>query len=54
MEEIETLKTIFEDNVSTLNEDGTCFVIEISEGIKDKDVIKIQFRFVQEINSNIY
>ena len=51
MEEIETLKAILEDNMSTLNEDGTCFVTQISEGIKDKDVIKIQFRFVWQINS---
>ena len=46
-EEVDTLQAIYDKDVTPLNEDGTCFVIQVkylSNEIKDEDVIKIWFR----------
>ena len=48
-EEIETLQAIYDRDVTTLNDDGTCFVVQIkflSDEIKDEDIIKVWFRLV--------
>lgn len=48
MEEVETLTAIYGSDMTPLNEQGTCFLINVrflSEEIKDDDVIRIWFRY---------
>ena len=48
-EELETLKAIYDHDLTPLNDNCTCFVVRIrflSEEIKEEDVIKIWFRSV--------
>jgi hypothetical protein len=44
---VDALEAIYDKDVTPLNEDGTCFVVQVkylSDEIKDEDVIKIWFR----------
>jgi hypothetical protein len=46
-EEVEVLTSIYGEDMSTLNKEGSCFVIDIkflSGDIKEEDVIKLWFR----------
>ena len=46
-EEVEVLNSIYGEDMTTLNERGTCFVVSIkflAGDIKEEDVIKIWFR----------
>lgn len=47
-DELEVLTSIYGDDMTTLNNEGTCFVIDIkflSGEIKEDDVIKVWFRY---------
>lgn len=46
-EELEALRAIYEQDLTPLNDDCTCFAIDVkflSDEIKEDDVIKIWFR----------
>lgn len=48
MEEVETLTAIYGSDLQSLNDQGTCFLVNVrflSEEIKEEDVIKIWFRY---------
>lgn len=48
-EEIDSLRAIFDADLTPLNDDATCFSINIrylTDDIKEEDVIKIWFRYV--------
>ena len=49
LEEVETLTAIYGSDMKSLNDRGTCFLINVrflSEEIKEEDVIKIWFRYM--------
>ena len=49
LEEVETLIAIYGSDMKSLNDRGTCFLINVrflSEEIKEEDVIKIWFRYM--------
>ena len=50
MEEVDTLMAIYGNDFKPLNDQGTCFLVNVkflSEEIKEEDVIRIWFRYVQ-------
>ncbi len=47
-EELEALRAIYDQDLTPLNDDCTCFAVDIkflSDEIRDEDVIKIWFRY---------
>ena len=46
-EEVETLRAIYDQDMTALNDNGTCFAVQVkflSDEIQEEDVIKLWFR----------
>lgn len=46
-EELEALRAIYEEDMTALNDTGTCFCIRmkyLSDEMKDEDIIRVWFR----------